>query len=102
MRAPKPREGTPDPKLAREAFLARFRSQFPRGSFDGLGAELDRVAEAAWAEYDDGHKAPQTRKTGDPDYDPDYDLAVDWIAARAAIDAVEILHGDPSGPRASS
>ncbi len=61
MRAPKPREGMPDPKLGRVAFVARFRSQFPGPSFDGLQAELDRIAEAAWAEYDAGRKAPRTR-----------------------------------------
>jgi hypothetical protein len=51
----------PDPKLGRVAFVARFRSQFPGPSFDGLQAELDRIAEAAWAEYDAGRKAPRTR-----------------------------------------
>jgi hypothetical protein len=32
--------------------------------------------------YDDGRKAPTTRKAGPGFADPDYDIAVDWLTAR--------------------
>ena len=100
MFGPKPRKEMPPRKLDRAAFEARFRAQFPGDAFAGLQAELDRVAEAAWTEYDSGKKGPRTAKAGpgyaDPDYD--YDLAVDWIRAKAAIDRAAERHRDPQGP----
>ena len=96
MLAPKPREGMPDPTLDRATFEARFRSQFPGLAFDALGAEMGRMAEAAWTEYDQGNKSPRTRKAGPGYVDPDYDLSVDWIATKAAVDAAERRHRDPA------
>ena len=98
MFGPKPRKEMPARQLDRAEFAARFRAQFPGPSFDGLGAELDRISEAAWAEYDAGNKAPRTRKAGPGYADPDYDLAVDWLEARAVIDRAAERHRDPSGP----
>jgi multimeric flavodoxin WrbA len=98
MFAPKPRKGMPDAHIDRAAFVARFRAQFAGQSFDGLGAELDRVAEAAWQEYDAGNKSPRTRKAGPGYADPDFDLAVDWIAAKEAVEAAQARHEDPSRP----
>ncbi|TNC74092.1 flavodoxin family protein [Rubellimicrobium roseum] len=98
MFEPKPREGMPSPQLDRAAFEARFRSQFMGHAFDALQPELDRMAAAAWAEYSAGNKAPHTRKAGPGYADPDYDLAVDWIAARAAVDKAQARHEDRSRP----
>ncbi len=98
MLGPRVRKEMPPRKLDREAFAARFRGQFAGESFDALGPELDRITEAAWQEYDAGNKAPRTAKAGPGYADPDYDLAVDWIAAKAAIDAAQARHEDPAGP----
>jgi multimeric flavodoxin WrbA len=98
MFAPKPRKGMPPVKLDRDDFAARFRAQFKGHAFDALGAELDRITEAAWEEYAGSHKSPHTRKAGPGFADPDYDLAVDWIAARAAIDKAQARHEDRSRP----
>ena len=36
---------------------------------------------------------------GGPDFaDPDYDLAVDWLAAHAAIDKAQAEYEDPAQP----
>ncbi|HZZ87601.1 MAG TPA: flavodoxin family protein, partial [Caulobacteraceae bacterium] len=43
-------------------------------------------------------KSPRTRKAGPEFHDADYDLAIDWIAARDAIIAAQARHDDPSGP----
>ena len=98
MFTPRPREGMPSPRLARATFVARFKAQFPGASFEVLGAELDRISEAAWQEYEAQNKSPHTRKAGPGYADPDYDLAVDWIAAKAAIDKAQARHEDASRP----
>lgn len=95
---PEPRKGMPDPQLDEAAFKARFLAQYQDAAFEPLGEELGRVAEAAWQGYCNHRKAPKTRKAGPGFADPDYDLAIDWIAARAAIDAARQKHEDPFGP----
>jgi len=90
--------GTPDPQLDEGEFLARFLSQFPDPAFDPLRSELARVAAAAWDAYANHRKSPVTRKAGPEFADPEYDLAVDWLAARDAIHAAEARHVDPAGP----
>ena len=96
--APQPRAGTPSPRLEEAEFRRRFLGQFADPAFAPLAAELDRVAAAAWDAYAHGRKAPHTRKAG-PDFaDPAYDLAVDWLAARAAIDAARARHELRTGP----
>jgi multimeric flavodoxin WrbA len=98
MFGPKPRKEMPPRKLDHDAFAARFKGQFPGDAFGPLQAELDRIAEAAWQEYDAGNKAPWTRKAGPGYADPDYDLAIDWIEAKAAIERAAERYKDPAGP----
>ena len=97
-RALKSREGTPSPRLNDQQFLAPFLSEFPDRAFDPMRDELARVAAAAWDAYDNQRKSARTRKAGSGFADPDYDLAEDWIAARAAIQAAQARHDDPAGP----
>lgn len=93
-----PRKGMPDPYLDEAAFRDRFLSQFKDPAFEPLKAELDRVAVAAWEGYSNHRKAPQTVKAGPGYADPNYDLAVDWINAKAALDAAKARHDDRSRP----
>src|SRR3954466_5879909 len=93
-----PRGGTPSPRLSEQEFLARFLSQFPDPAFDPLRGELARVAAVAWDAYANQRKSPRTRKAGQGFADPAYDLAEDWVAARAAIEAAQTRHDDPAGP----
>jgi len=86
LTAPEPRKGMPDPTLDKSEFKSRFLDQYIDPGFDNLHDELDRIADAAWDAYDNSRKAPRTRKAGPGYADPDYDLAEDWIAAKAAID----------------
>ncbi|WP_134726328.1 flavodoxin family protein [Paracoccus luteus] len=96
--APAPRRGSESPRLDEAEFKRRFRDQFQDPAFDALAVELDRIADAAWDGYAHERKSPRTRKAGPGHADPDYDLAVDWIAAREAIDAAQARHDDPDGP----
>ena len=98
MTAPEPRKGSPSPRLDEGEFKRRFLSQYPDPAFDPIRADLDRVAGAAWDAYANERKSPQTRKAGPGYADPDYDLAVDWIAAKEAIDEARARHQDKSGP----
>jgi multimeric flavodoxin WrbA len=96
--APKPREGMPDPRLDEPTFKARFRSAFIDPAFDDLSPELERIAAAAWDAYDHHRKSPRTEKAGPGYADPSYDLATDWIAAKAAVDAAQARFDDSDGP----
>jgi hypothetical protein len=80
-----PRKGMPSPRLNENEFRKRFLAQFQDPAFDALASELDQIVAAAWDAYEHSRKAPRTRKAGNEFADPDYDLSVDWLAARAAI-----------------
>lgn len=46
---------------------------------------MQQLEDIAWRNYQDHRKAPRTQKAGEGYADPDYDLSVDWIQARDAI-----------------
>ena len=81
--------GTPSVQLNRKEFVMRFHQRHADPSFAAVAQPLDAVAEVAWKNYVDYHKAPRTRKAGSAYADPSYDLSVDWIAARARISEAE-------------
>jgi len=93
-----PRKGMPSPQLNEREFRTRFLQQFQDPAFDPLGGELDKIAAAAWDAYEHGRKAPQTRKAGSEFADPNYDLSVEWLAARAKIAVARERHEDRSRP----
>jgi multimeric flavodoxin WrbA len=95
---PEVRKGMPSPRLDEAAFRERFLSRFVDPAFDPLKGELDHIAAAAWDAYSHERKAPKTRAAGPGYADPTYELAEDWIAAKAAVDAAQQRHDDPSGP----
>jgi multimeric flavodoxin WrbA len=96
---PEVRKGMPSPGLDRAEFERRFLGQFQDPGFANLTPELAAVAKAAWMAYNEGNKAPRTRKAGVGYADPDYELAVDWIEASAAIERARRQHGDPAERR---
>jgi multimeric flavodoxin WrbA len=84
---PEPRKGQADVHLGREEFTRRFRQHFYDPAFDGLRNEIERLAAVAWDGYENSRKSPRTRKAGAAFADPDYDLSLEWLAARQAIEA---------------
>jgi multimeric flavodoxin WrbA len=96
--APEPRKGMPSPRLPEDEFRRRFLAQYQDPAFEPLRADLDRIAGAAWDAYEHSRKSPKTVKAGPGYADPDYDLAVDWIAAKAAIGNAQSRHENPVGP----
>ncbi|HEV2044894.1 MAG TPA: flavodoxin family protein, partial [Sphingomicrobium sp.] len=97
-KAPEPRKGMPSPQLDEGEFRSRFLDQFIDPAFDPLKDELDRIAAVAWDGYSEGRKSPVTKKAGKGYADPDFELSVDWIAAKAAIDAARKEHDDEKEP----
>ena len=88
----------PSVALGREEFARRFRARFDDPLFETVAAELDAVVDAAWRSYSEHHKAPRTRKAGPEFADPDYDLSLDWLAARDALRVAEMQQRDSTLP----
>ena len=84
MSQPDVRKGMPPRRLERQTFEQRFKSAFVDPVFAPLQRELKAITDAAWDAYNEGRKAPMTRKAGPGFADPDYDIAVDWLTARDA------------------
>jgi multimeric flavodoxin WrbA len=93
-----PRKGMPSPRLNEAEFRKRFLAQFQDRAFAPLSGELDKIAAAAWDAYAHSRKSPRTRKAGAEFADPDYELSVDWLSARAGIAAAQRRHSDRSRP----
>ena len=92
------REGQAPEELTREEFGRRFRGQFEDPAFKAEGEALGRIEQIAWLGYAEGRKAPTTQKAGPGYADPDYDLSVDWVEARARIDRARAAWADAGSP----
>jgi multimeric flavodoxin WrbA len=79
------RKGQYTGKLSRDAFRAHFEKSFADPLFAPEREAIARLEAIAWAAYSDSRKAPITRKAGPGFADPDYDLAIEWIAAHTAV-----------------
>lgn len=84
----------PSPKLDRDEFKRRYRQAFHDPAFDVAAHDIDRIADIAWDAYSNSRKAPVTQKAGTEFHDPEYDLSVEWLAARGAILAAQQRHED--------
>jgi hypothetical protein len=94
MTEPDVRKGMPAVKLDRAEFEKRYRSRFIDPTFRPLSRELDAIIGAAWDAYSHSRKSPETRKAGPGFADPDYEIAVDWLNARQAIEEAQRCHDD--------
>ncbi|CAN5293966.1 flavodoxin family protein [soil metagenome] len=83
------RKGQWPGQLGRDAFHQRFMQSFEDPAFKGESEALKRLEDIAWEAYQEGRKAPVTRKAGPGYADPDYDLAVEWIDTRAKLDRAQ-------------
>jgi multimeric flavodoxin WrbA len=91
------RKGTQSVHLTRDEFRERFRSRFVDPAFEPHARELAAIEATAWEAYEHKRKAPRTRRAGLGFADPQYELSLDWLGARAAVHAAQVLH-DQRGP----
>lgn len=97
--SPAVRKGQGDVKLSREEFAVRLGERFYEPAFDAVRADIDRIIEIAWKTYNEYHKSPLKRRAGPGFADPEFELPVEWLAARDAVIAAERRQRDPSAPR---
>jgi multimeric flavodoxin WrbA len=91
-------KGSDDVGLDQREFRRRFRERFADPAFAAHDEAIETLAGVAWSAYHEGRKAPRTRKAG-PEYaDPDYELSLDWLAARDRIRDAQASHDDPIAP----
>jgi multimeric flavodoxin WrbA len=85
----------PPVKLSRAEFEQRYRSRFADPVFEPLQRELAAIVDAAWDAYANSRKAPLTRKrkAGPGFADPDYEISVDWLAARGETPRILLVNG---------
>ena len=83
------RKGMPPRQLDRATFEQRYRAAFADPAFDLLSGEIAAISAAAWDAYSNSRKSPRTRKAGPGYADPDYEIAVDWLNAREAVEAAQ-------------
>ena len=90
------RRGQAPGQISRAEFSERYQSSFRDPAFQAEKEALVRIEEIAWLAYKAERKSPVTRKAGPGYADPDYDLSVDWLAAKDAIDAAQATQADPA------
>ncbi len=98
MRTPSIRKGQGDVKLTSEEFAHRLHQRFADPAFDAVRDELERVIAVAWDAYDEYRKSPNTTRAGRGFADPEYELPVEWLKARAEIMQAQRLHEDAASP----
>jgi len=92
------RKGQAPGRLHRVVFSERFRGAFNDPAFRAEDAAIARLEAIAWDAYKDGRKAPLTRRAGKGYADPDYQLSVDWLAARDRIARAHKTWASPRTP----
>jgi multimeric flavodoxin WrbA len=92
------RKGQAAPKLPRADFRAKFLSAFADPAYEAESAAIERLEAIAWDAYQQGRKAPRTQKAGPEFSDPDYDLSVEWKAARDRLVAAQKRWEDKETP----
>jgi multimeric flavodoxin WrbA len=92
------RQGQAPGQLSRAEFGERYQAAFRDPAFQAEKEALARIEEIAWLAYKAERKAPVTRKAGRGYADPDYDLSVDWLAAKEAVAAAQATQADPASP----
>jgi multimeric flavodoxin WrbA len=97
--SPEVRKGQGDVKLSREEFARRLGERFYDPAFDSVRTEITRIIDVAWTAYDEYHKSPRKRKAGPGFADPEFELPVEWLEARAAVMEAERRQQDSSTPR---
>jgi multimeric flavodoxin WrbA len=98
MPSPDVRRGMPPVDLTKDEFTLRMRQRFHDPAFERLGDAIEAIVDAAWDAYSNYRKSPYTRPAGPGFADPEYELSVDWMAARTAVEEAERQQKDANAP----
>jgi len=90
------RKGQAPPPLARAEFHDRFMQSFFDPAYRAESDAISRLEEIAWQAYEEGRKAPVTRKAGPGFADPAYELSVEWLATRDKLIEAQRRWDDPA------
>lgn len=93
----KARKSNTEWKLERNEFKKRFENNFKDPYFDQHRKQIAELEHIAWKAYLEGRKAPLTQNAGASYKDPDYDLSIDWIKTKEAVDKAQEEFEDPNG-----
>ncbi len=94
----KVRKGMPSVQLTRKEFANRFRRRFYDPAFEAVDEEIERIIEKAWEGYDQYRKSPRTRRAGKGFAEPEFQLPVEWLETRRAIQEAEKRQKDRKAP----
>jgi multimeric flavodoxin WrbA len=92
------RKGQAPAPHPREEFRRRFLQDFFDPAYDAERESISRLEAIAWKAYEDGRKAPRTRKAGPEFADPDYDLSIEWYEARGKLQQAQARWGEAATP----
>jgi multimeric flavodoxin WrbA len=87
--SPRIRKGMPSVQLTKKEFARRFWSRFYDPAFDELSGEIETIIEKAWDGYRHYRKSPRARRAGRGFADPDFELPLEWLETRKAIQLAE-------------
>jgi multimeric flavodoxin WrbA len=91
-------KGMPGTSIDKNEFAKRFRSRFYDPTFDETTQEIERLIERAWDGYKEYRKSPRKRRAGRGFADPEFELPLEWLAAREAIGKAEKVQKDKQKP----
>ena len=89
------RTGQGSTKITRDEFAQRVRERFYDPAFEMTESEIERIIDVAWNGYDEYRKSPRKQRAGRGFADPDYEVPIEWLAAREAIRKAQREHDDP-------
>jgi multimeric flavodoxin WrbA len=90
------RQEMPSAELSKREFVQRFHNRFFDPAFEPMRGEIAKLADIAWDGYSNSRKSPRVHPIGPGFADPTYDVSVEWLATRAAIDIAEKQNKDSS------
>lgn len=89
------RKGQAPPPIERTEFHDRFMQTYRDPAYQAESEALARIEVIAWEAYQQGRKAPVTRKAGPGYADPEYELSIEWLEAKERIERVQAAWSRP-------
>jgi multimeric flavodoxin WrbA len=92
------RKGQGSVELTREEFERRLGQRFYDPAFESIDVDVEQVIATAWDAYINYRKTPRTRKAGAGFENPDFELPIEWLETRQAVQEADARQKDPRSP----